>query len=269
LSAAVPPRALVVGASRGLGLGLAGLYLERGWRVDATWRDPAGRAAPAALAPAGRLALHRLELTDPTGRAALLRDLAPGPFDLVLLNAGILGPRGAAAGEIDAATLVQVMTTNALAPVALAEALARRVRPGTGVLAFMTSRMGSVALNTSGGTVLYRASKAASSSLTRSLVAGLQPLPFTVLSIDPGHVRTAMGGAAAPLDVATSARSSATACGALPRAVSPPLRRYGARPASAMPQLCSTARSGRHPTQPASFPTASTSQRPSACAIEH
>ena len=74
-----------------------------------------------------------------------------------------------------------------------------------GVVAFITSRLGSVAFNTRGDMELYRASKAALNSLTRSMVATMDR-PMTVLSLHPGWVRTDMGGAGADIDVATSAR---------------------------------------------------------------
>ncbi|MBV8591392.1 MAG: SDR family NAD(P)-dependent oxidoreductase [Acetobacteraceae bacterium] len=99
--------------------------------------------------------------------------------------------------------------TNAVAPVRLARTLMDRMREPDAVIAFMTSIMGSVALNTEGGAELYRASKAALNSLTRSFAAGLRGRPIAVLSFHPGWVRTDMGGEHAPLDVETSVRGIA------------------------------------------------------------
>ena len=149
------PSALILGASRGLGLGLAREFAGRGWTVSATVRKDADRAA---LEAAGAKALL-CDITDPA-------------------------------------------SVQAIAPVQAARALMDRLAPD-GVLAFMTSRMGSVEGNARGDMELYRASKAALNSMTRSLAAKLDR-PRTVLSLHPGWVRTDMGGRGADLVVPTS-----------------------------------------------------------------
>ena len=116
-----------------------------------------------------------------------------------------MGPEHQAVDDTTLAEVRTLMITNAMSPVRLAGMLVPQVKAQTGVVAFMTSRMGSVADNTSGGWDLYRASKAALNSLTRSFaVTAIGNRGITVLSVHPGWVRTDMGGAAAPLDVATS-----------------------------------------------------------------
>ena len=189
--------ALILGASRGLGLGLARELAARGWHVTGTVRKEADEVALAAVGAKVELA----DITDPASLAALHGRIAPG-LDLLFINAGIAGPRDAdaATGE-DVATLFM---TNAVAPIQAARHLLDRLAPD-GMLAFMSSRMGSVAGNTEGGMELYRASKAALNSLTRSLVAGLDH-PRPVLTLHPGWVQTDMGGAGADLDVPTSVR---------------------------------------------------------------
>ncbi|HUW38228.1 MAG TPA: SDR family oxidoreductase [Rhodocyclaceae bacterium] len=202
------PSVLIVGASRGLGLGLATEFVSRGWRVVASARQP-GRAEALktlALANPGKLEIEAVDIDRREQVVALSRRLAGRSFDIVFVNAGIMGPAHQRAEEATVEEVGQLFYTNAVAPVALARLFLDRIKPEGGVLAFMSSRLGSVAGNTEGGTELYRASKAALNSLTRGLAAELRERSIAVLSLHPGWVRTDMGGASAPLDVATSAR---------------------------------------------------------------
>jgi NAD(P)-dependent dehydrogenase (short-subunit alcohol dehydrogenase family) len=192
----IMPTALVIGASRGLGLGLVRELAGRGWTVTGTVRSAAGRGAVETAGGAAAVA----DITDPASIAAL----PAAPLDLLFINAGVSGPAHQDAGRATADEVGALFLTNALAPVTTARALLDRMAPG-GVLAFMTSIMGSVAGNDRGDMELYRASKAALNSLTRSMVAKLDR-PLTVLSLHPGWVRTDMGGAGADLDVETSVR---------------------------------------------------------------
>ena len=192
--------ALIVGASRGIGLGFAQELVHRGWRVIGTARDAAGSNT---LRAAGADA-ETFDVADPLGPAALRVGLQGRTFDLVVLNAGILGPVHQSAAETTAEEAAALFLTNAIGPVRTARALLDLV-PDGGVVAFITSRMGSVALNTDGDLELYRASKAALNSLTCSFLARLGR-PVTILSLHPGWVRTDMGGLDAKLDVAGAVR---------------------------------------------------------------
>ncbi|MCP1608245.1 SDR family oxidoreductase [Pseudomonas citronellolis] len=193
--------ALIIGASRGLGLGLVNQLLARGWEVTATVRD----AANAGVLDSLPVRVESLVLDDAASQDRLAAALAGQRFDLVYINAGIYGPAHQSALDASLAEVGELFMVNAVAPLRLAERLLPLLEPQRGVLAFMTSELGSVAGNESGGMGLYRASKAALNSLTRSLVAGLGETGLTVLNLHPGWVRTDMGGEAAPLDVETSA----------------------------------------------------------------
>lgn len=199
--------ALVVGASRGLGLGLTAELKSRGWNVAATVRDAAGEARLRELAdrPGGELRIERLDINDDVGLATLRHRLAEVIFDLVFVNAGI-APRASAPNRDEAAA---VFLTNAVAPLQVADAFLDRVREGPGVIAFMSSGLGSIAEKTDDYSPLYSASKAALNSLSRSFAASLGRRRITVLAIAPGWVRTDMGGPGAPLDVAESVRGIA------------------------------------------------------------
>lgn len=199
--------ALIVGASRGLGLGLAKQLHADGWQVIATVRDPHSAEALQAM-PGVRI--EALDIDDGAALEALAERLQGAVFDLLLVNAGILGPAHQSTSAATAAELGQLFMTNAVAPIRLAERLLGQIRPNSGVLAFMSSLLGSVANPEGSDLALYKASKAALNSLTNSLVCSLpEPRP-TVLSLHPGWVKTDMGGAGASVEIATSCQGLVT-----------------------------------------------------------
>lgn len=205
--------ALIIGASRGLGLGLVERFTERGWSVVATVRDPAGADELDALAQrsGGRLRIAAADVAEDRSVAALRSELNGASLDLLFLNAGVYGPRDLATADPD--EIARTLHVNATGPARAAHALVEHVTPRTGVVAFMTSLMGSIADDTSGGSDVYRASKAAQNAYARAFhVRMAAPKGVTTVSMHPGWVKTDMGGANAPLDVATSTRGMADVC---------------------------------------------------------
>ncbi|GJE11962.1 MULTISPECIES: SDR family oxidoreductase [Methylobacterium] len=192
--------ALIVGASRGLGLGLVETFLARGWRVTATQRTPSpelGRLS----APA--LRIETADIDDDAGVAALHDRLADQRFDLIFVVAGVATQAQDPLHVVPRAVAAQVYLTNAVSPIRFAEAFLDRLAAG-GSIAVMSSVLGSVGLNDTGGWETYRASKAALNTLARSFEIRHRAENLSVLILHPGWVRTEMGGAAADIDVATS-----------------------------------------------------------------
>ena len=192
--------ALIVGASRGLGLGLVETFLARGWRVTATQRTASpGLAAITSEA----LTIETADIDDDAAVSALHDRLISERFDLVFVVAGVATQAHDPLHAVPRQVAAQVYLTNAISPVRFAEVFLDRLAPG-GSLVFMSSILGSVGLNTSGGWETYRASKAALNTLVRSFAIRHEAEDLSVVLMHPGWVRTEMGGAEADIDVATS-----------------------------------------------------------------
>ena len=135
-----------------------------------------------------------------------MRRLGGRPIDLLINNAGIYGPDSDQLGRFDYGAWERVLAVNTLGPLRVTEALLPNLRAGSKrTVATLTSAMGSIADNTSGGALFYRSSKAALNAAMKTLAIALRSERFTVVVLHPGWVRTDMGGPAATLDVATSA----------------------------------------------------------------
>src|SRR6202012_1675707 len=145
----------------------------------------------------------KLDVSDPAAVDSFPATLGGKSLDAVLVNAGVSGPEHRSASVATEAETGALMFTNAIAPIRLARLLAEHIRPKSGVLAFTSSYMGSVAENP-GGHELYRASKAALNSLSRGLWGELSYRRLTMISLHPVCVRTDMGGSDAAVAVEDS-----------------------------------------------------------------
>ncbi|MEO0649929.1 MAG: SDR family oxidoreductase [Planctomycetota bacterium] len=186
---------LVTGASRGLGLEFARQLAARGDQVIATVRREQDLAALDALGVEGRL----LDVADAASRERFVANLGGRPIDALLNNAGVMGRQRELDG-VDLADLERCFQVNAVAPFALTRDLLPHLRAGDAKLVLqMTSKMGSIADNGSGGAYAYRASKAALNAINMSLARDLAGEGFRCAVLHPGWVQTDMGGASAPL----------------------------------------------------------------------
>ncbi len=195
-------RALIIGASRGLGLGLVREYVARGWDVTGTVRGTV-RTPLHDLGDA--VTIETVDINDHAQVLALHERLARQSFELLFVNAGVSNGPGETIGEVSNETFFHVMLTNTLSPMRVVEEFGALV-PATGSIAVMSSGLGSVADNEAGGWEVYRASKAGLNTLMRSFAARHAGDPRSLFLIAPGWVRTDMGGPSAHLDVETSIR---------------------------------------------------------------
>ena len=200
--------ALVVGASRGIGLGLVKELADRGWSVIGTRRSASSDKGLESFAGSsgGKVRMESVDVEDPASIDALAGRLKGQALDLVFVNAGISGSHTPAAG-MSRDEVAQVFMTNSVGPVHVAESLKDQVKDG-GVIAVMTSGLGSVAsdFHFGSGANLYSASKAALNKMTRAFAAALGERKITVLNMSPGWVRTDMGGPDAWIGVEESAK---------------------------------------------------------------
>jgi NAD(P)-dependent dehydrogenase (short-subunit alcohol dehydrogenase family) len=204
MSATASQTALIIGASRGLGLALAREWLSRGWSVIATVRGSEQTDLHKAAEHAeGRLAIEQLEVTDPEAVKALRKRLSGSQIDLLYVNAGVSLGASDRVDTISTDEFNRIMVTNTLSPMRIIEELGGLVRP-RGTIAAMSSSLGSVSLNQSGGWEVYRASKAALNTLMRSYAVRHAGDRRSLALVDPGWVRTDMGGPQANLSIEES-----------------------------------------------------------------
>jgi NAD(P)-dependent dehydrogenase (short-subunit alcohol dehydrogenase family) len=175
---------VITGANRGIGLELARLYASRGCSVIGVCRE----ASPELKEVAARI-IDRVDVTTDEGMARLVAGLEGEHIDLLINNAGLL--QDEKLGSIDFDSIRTQMEINAYSPLRLAEALVDQI-PSGGKIANITSRMGSIADNDSGGRYGYRASKAALNAFGKSLAMDLKPRGIAVAQLHPGYVKTRM-----------------------------------------------------------------------------
>ena len=195
--------ALIIGASRGLGLGLVNQLLKDGWHVTATVRTPHSADNLKALGP---VHIEELNIDNPQDITALSQKLSQTIFDLVFINAGIKGPDDQTPGHANLTEIGQLFLTNSVAPINVAQAFVGKIRKSGGILAFMSSGLGSITAPDAPELALYKASKAALNSMINTFISQLGEERPTVLTLHPGWVKTAMGGEDAAIDVETSTR---------------------------------------------------------------
>lgn len=192
-------RALIIGASKGIGMAVVEQLLHSGWDVTATYRSTSISLQHPALR------WLALDITDAQQRTQFVQALSGEKFDYVLVNAGILGPQQSLS-EVDDAQLSELFFTNAVAPVRMSENLVPLLRDRDSVLGITTSQLASLTENPDATLPLYSASKAALNMLSRALAKQIEPQGMTLLSLHPGWVKTDMGGEGADITAAESAQ---------------------------------------------------------------
>lgn len=192
---------LVVGASRGIGLEFVRQYTKDGFKVFATCRQPADAERLTELGAT----VHTLDVRDTEAIAGLGWKLDGQPLDVVIINAGLMGPREShCENPPNREQFDEVMHTNVLAPMQLLPAIAPSVLAAHGRIAFLSSTMGSIGTAVGANALLYRASKAALNMVARTTALNYASRDVIAFALHPGWVRTDMGGAGADVDVRVS-----------------------------------------------------------------
>lgn len=205
------PTVIITGANRGLGLGLTSTYLDDGWSVIAVNRSDSDELE--ALGTNPNLTIHRCDLTND----AALQELASGytgqAIDVLINNAGMMArepkPEGhwgvQGFGSFDRAMWHRLFDINLFTPMALSELFVDCiVAAPNGRIVTISSMLGSMSMNTSGGLYAYRTSKAAVNMMMKSMGQDLAEKGITSVALHPGWVRTDMGGSGADIDIETS-----------------------------------------------------------------
>lgn len=198
---------LVTGANRGIGLELVRQYSEVGWQVHACCRNPDAAMELRRLVDAGKGAvlLHRLDVTDDAQISNLAQNLRGQPIDILFNNAGVYGQADAWFGNTDRKAWLDALNVNTISPMKVMEAMVDNVAASElRIMATLSSKMGSMADNRSGGSYVYRSTKAALNAVMVSAAHDLKPRGITAVMLHPGWVRTDMGGPNGEISVAQS-----------------------------------------------------------------
>ncbi len=192
---------LITGAARGIGLELCRAYLAAGFHVIATARNI---AAAKKLLPQAELI--ELEVTDPSSVSNLQKQMQGKTLDVLINNAGIIGPDRQSTTDMDFDGFLKTLEVNTVAPLRIVQALLPALkRAKQAKLATISSQMGTLS-SASSDRVAYRASKAAANKVVQCLATDLRPMGIAVASLHPGWVQTDMGGSSADITPTESAK---------------------------------------------------------------
>jgi NAD(P)-dependent dehydrogenase (short-subunit alcohol dehydrogenase family) len=197
---------LVTGIGRGIGQELARVLLHRGDRVVGTLRDPTRICAEwEDFITSGQLKLLALDVRDEAAIAEAARQLDE-PVDVLVNNAGLIGPRRQSTLDMDFEGFLEVLKVNTLGPLRITQAFLSHLQRAKGGARVVTvsSRMGSMSYAKS-DRIAYRASKAAVNKVMQGLATDLRADGVIAVSVHPGWVQTDMGGSDADITAQESA----------------------------------------------------------------
>lgn len=204
------PSLLITGANRGLGLELCRQFLNEGWQVHAACRNPNNATRLSVLADKfpEQLKTYTLDVSNAEQITALKTQLGDTKIDILFNNAGVYAGESGNFGETDTQVWLDAFNINVISPMKIIEAFVDNVADSEHkIIASMSSKMGSIADNSSGGGYAYRSTKAALNMVMTSVAHDLKTRGIGSIILHPGWVRTDMGGPNGELSVEESATS--------------------------------------------------------------
>ncbi len=198
---------LITGANRGIGLKFVEHYCQQNWQVYATYRDE-HHALLEKTTHYNHLTLLKLDVSQPASIAKLKQSMTGITLNLLINNAGVHGSKEHTFGHTSNEQIElwqQTLLINSISPMLVTEALSKNLQFGTpSKVAFISSKMGCISDNSSGGSYIYRSSKTALNAIVKSLSIDLKKFNISVVALHPGWVQTRMGGTNALIDTDTS-----------------------------------------------------------------
>ena len=194
---------LVTGANRGLGLGFVKHYLGKNVKVVGTTRDLKSSKELLAIKERfpNNLEIFELDLLKESAGYTLANFLGDKPIDILINNAGV-GSSNQHLQAVSPKPWLEMLKVNLIAPLMVTQSIIDNVKKGSDKkIYFLSSQLGSIADNTSGGMYMYRSSKTGLNQVVKSLSVDLKPQGITVISLHPGWVKTDMGGPNAPVSI--------------------------------------------------------------------
>ena len=198
-------RWVITGANRGIGLEFVKQLAERGDAAEASARDLEAASELAALAKKhAQIRRHAVDVRDDASVLLMAKSIAGDAVDVLVNNAGVMG-KMTSLENVDLTDAIATFDANALGPIRVTRALLPNLKKAERPrVAHITSGMGSIGDNTSGGAYAYRMSKAALNMANKSMSIDLRDRGIASVVVNPGWVQTDMGGGGAPTPVSES-----------------------------------------------------------------
>ena len=199
---------LITGTNRGIGLEFVKHYIKNNEKVIATCRNRNSAKDLLELEnTTNNLSLVELDVSNPNSINNFTSKIAGLPIDTFISNAGVSGPKNIEFGNFDAKEWLDVFNINTIAPLIITQKILKNLRLGKDKkLVFISSKVGSIEDNTSGGMYIYRTSKTALNQVIKSLSIDFKDENFIAVALHPGWVQTDMGGPNALIDTKTSVK---------------------------------------------------------------
>ena len=194
---------LITGANRGLGFGFVKSFLAKNINVICTTRNISGSKELLECKKnyPDNLEILELDLLEKKSENILSDLLSDKPIDIFINNAGV-GNSNQRFGVVSSKPWLDVLKVNLIVPLTLTQSIIENIKKGSEKkIYFLSSQLGSIGDNTSGGMYIYRSSKTALNQVVKSLSVDLKPMGITVISLHPGWVKTDMGGPNAPVQI--------------------------------------------------------------------